>query len=492
MPKFPERQSSLIKKAEDTEADTAEQSAIKLRTQQQASNALAVTDQPSANGTPPVSHLGLVKVPSMTNTALNLLLPNLSIIWVRFVGIAPNAEDALALAPVEEQTATVQVLLLSNFGNIAERFHALILKDSGILYEDPYIQIGIKAEWRAHHGRLVLFLGNKNTAPLVSVQALILPPSHLRIELSLVPDTIPPRAQRCGFLTSHIILGHSWSMLNFDFPAILNKSFFLLYQYLRRVFSAVEITIWATTDSRSGIGVRPVSFGNGRLVQQFTLDGLSGFTAFSPTVRAMLCLVRIETDQADRTQLRMTVASGDPTLTFELKEFIKEQLVNILQLSCSTTSSSPTSANLSTSTSIRPRGAACCCRTSNLLLQTPLHSKVNNDGGSIYHMFHNKDQGMVLYVNTSYKELQQADTVLIAGSCLTQDSCSAFLSRNIDDVSAAALLKVVDESPPSMSQDHQMQHPVQQELAFLLYEELCFLKKEWITQKKISDQSHSL
>lgn len=27
--------------------------------------------------------------------------------------------------------------------------------------------------------------------------------------------------------------------------------------------------------------------------------------------------VRIETDPADRTQLRMTVASGDPTVTFE-------------------------------------------------------------------------------------------------------------------------------------------------------------------------------
>jgi hypothetical protein len=27
--------------------------------------------------------------------------------------------------------------------------------------------------------------------------------------------------------------------------------------------------------------------------------------------------IRIETDPADRTQLRMTVASGDPTLTFE-------------------------------------------------------------------------------------------------------------------------------------------------------------------------------
>lgn len=62
-----ETQSSLIKKAEDTEADTAEQSAIKLRAQQQTSNALTVTDQPTANGIPPEAQLGPVKMPSMSN-----------------------------------------------------------------------------------------------------------------------------------------------------------------------------------------------------------------------------------------------------------------------------------------------------------------------------------------------------------------------------------------------------------------------------------------
>jgi hypothetical protein len=64
-----------------------------------------------------------------------------------------------------------------------------------MFYLYVYVQIGIKAEWRAHQGHLVLFLGNKNTAPLISVHALILPPIHLKMELSLVPDTIPPRAQ---------------------------------------------------------------------------------------------------------------------------------------------------------------------------------------------------------------------------------------------------------------------------------------------------------
>lgn len=73
-----------------------------------------------------------------------------------------------------------------------------------------HVQIGIKAEWRAHQGHLVLFLGNKNTSPLISVHALILPPVHLKMELSLVPDTIPPRAQvrincYCYLLLSNIV-----------------------------------------------------------------------------------------------------------------------------------------------------------------------------------------------------------------------------------------------------------------------------------------------
>jgi AP-2 complex subunit alpha len=57
----------LLKKAEDAEVDTAEQSAIKLRSQQQTSSALVIADQPSANGSAPAAnHLTLVKMPSQT------------------------------------------------------------------------------------------------------------------------------------------------------------------------------------------------------------------------------------------------------------------------------------------------------------------------------------------------------------------------------------------------------------------------------------------
>ncbi|PIN00985.1 Vesicle coat complex AP-2, alpha subunit [Handroanthus impetiginosus] len=392
MPKFPERQSSLLRKAEDAEADTAEQSAIKLRAQQQTSSALVLTDQRPANGSPSVSQLGPVKVPNMSNVnqspaeqelthangALTVVDPQppstsspdllgdlLGPLAIEGpAGTAPQSDprvasgleggangEALAIAPIEEQNNTVQPI-----GDIAERFHALCLKDSGVLYEDPYIQIGIKADWRAHHGRVVLFLGNKNTAPLISVQALILPPAHLKMELSLVPETIPPRAQvQCPLEVINLQPSRDLAVLDFSYkfgthvvnvklrlPAVLNK-------FLQPISVSAE-EFFPQWRSLSGPplklqevvrGVRPMPLAEManlfNSLQLMVCPGLdpntnnlvASTTFYSERTRAMLCLIRIETDPADRTQLRMTIASGDPTLTFELKEFIKEHLISI-------------------------------------------------------------------------------------------------------------------------------------------------------------------
>lgn len=390
MPKFPERQSALIRKAEDTEVDTAEQSAIKLRAQQQSqtSNALVVTDQSHANGTPVVGQLSLVKIPSMSNVddisadprlsqengtlskvdsqppsadLLSDLLGPLAIEGPPSINVHPQPSsdsglegtvvEATAIVPAGEPANSVQPI-----GNIAERFHALCVKDSGVLYEDPYIQIGIKAEWRAHQGHLVLFLGNKNTSPLLSVQALILPPAHLKMELSLVPDTIPPRAQvQCPLEVINLHPSRDVAVLDFSYmfgnnmvnvklrlPAVLNK-------FLQPITISAEefFPQWRSLPGpplklqEVVRGVRPLPLLEmANLFNSFHLTVCPGLdpnpnnlvastTFYSESTRAMLCLVRIETDPADRTQLRMTVASGDPALTFELKEFIKDQLVSI-------------------------------------------------------------------------------------------------------------------------------------------------------------------
>ncbi|XP_071721860.1 AP-2 complex subunit alpha-2-like [Rutidosis leptorrhynchoides] len=385
MPKFPERESSLLKKAEDSEADTAEQSAIKLRAQQQTSNALVVSDQRPANGTSPVSHLSLVKIPSMSTNVDNIStdegltqsngaltrvdpqppsadligdllaiegppVPSEQTVTPGLDGVTDIADGA-AIVPVGEQTRVVQPI-----GNVSERFDALCLKDSGVLYEDPYIQIGIKAEWRAHHGRLVLFLGNKNTSPLVSVQALILPPSHLKIELSLVPETIPPRAQvQCPLEIVNLRPSRDVAVLDFSYkfgtdavnaklrlPAVLNKFLQPLQLPAEEFFPQWRSLSGPPLKLQEVVrGVKPLPLQElANLLNSFRVMVCPGLdpnpnnlvastTFYSESTRAMLCLARIETDPADRTQLRMTIASGDPTLTFELKEYIKEQIVNI-------------------------------------------------------------------------------------------------------------------------------------------------------------------
>lgn len=389
MPKFPERQSALLKKAEDTEVDTAEQSAIKLRAQQQTSNALVVTDQRPTNGSLPVNNINLVKMPSKnmeTRSDQEITKENGAIVLadqdsapepspdllgdllgpLAIEGSSPSAEQnpaagmessptdaigALALATVGEESNSVQPI-----GNIAERFNALCLKDSGILYEDPYIQIGVKAEWRAHYGRLVLFLGNKNTSPLVSVEADILPPAHLRWELALMPDTIPPRAQvQCPLEVVNLRASRDVAILDFSYrfgtaavsaklrlPAVLNKFLQPLTVSAEEFFPQWKSIPGPPLKLQEVVrGVKPLSLPE--MANLFTslrvgitpgLDtnpnNLVGSTTFhSETTHAVLCLIRVETDPADRTQLRLTIASKDPTLTFELKELIKEHLIDI-------------------------------------------------------------------------------------------------------------------------------------------------------------------
>ncbi|KAG2555318.1 hypothetical protein PVAP13_9KG560600 [Panicum virgatum] len=417
MPKFPERESALLKKAEDAEVDTAEQSAIKLRSQQQTSSALVVADHPSANGSAPAAnHLTLVKMPRQTvsdvqessatyeeapnppveapkengpvevesnatniteiNNEIKVEPPSTSrstspadlladLLGPLAIEAPPAVEqhpaqglDAnqspvgdLALATLEDQSNSVQPIV-----NVEEKFHILCTKDSGVLYEDPHIQIGLKAEWRAHHGRLVLFLGNKNTSPLMSVRALILPPSHLKMELSSVPDTIPPRAQvQVPLEVANLRASRDVAVLDFSYtfgtalvdaklrlPVVLNKflqPITLTPDEFFPQWKALSVHSLKVQEVVKGVKPMPLPemanlFMSLHLAVAPGLDNnpnnmVACTTFFSEATLAMLCLIRVETDPQDRTQLRLTVASGDQYLTFELKEFIKEHLIDI-------------------------------------------------------------------------------------------------------------------------------------------------------------------
>ncbi|GJX75312.1 AP-2 complex subunit alpha-1-like protein, partial [Tanacetum coccineum] len=71
---------------------------------------------------------------------VNDALPTADMIWDLLISLAIE-DDALALKLVENQESTVKPI-----GDIADIFQTLCVKDSKVLYEDPYVQIGIKAE----------------------------------------------------------------------------------------------------------------------------------------------------------------------------------------------------------------------------------------------------------------------------------------------------------------------------------------------------------
>lgn len=257
----------------------------------------------------------------------------------------------LALATLDDQSNSVQPIV-----NVEEKFHVLCTKDSGVLYEDTNIQIGLKAEWRAHHGRLILFLGNKNTSPIVSMRALILPPSHFKVELSSVPDTIPPRAQvQIPVEVTNLRASRDVAVLDFSYKhgtVLVNTKLRLpvvLHKFLQPITLSPEefFPQWKAWNVQPlklqevVKGVKPLPLPEmANLFLSLHLAVTPGLdtnpnnmvacgTFFSEATHTMLCLVRVETDPQDRTQLRLTVASGDQNLTFELKEYIKEHLIDL-------------------------------------------------------------------------------------------------------------------------------------------------------------------
>ncbi len=82
--------------------------------------------------------------------------------------------------------------------NIDKWLERLSYANEGVLYEDKQVQIGIKAEYHGHLGRIALFIGNKISTPFTSVSAKIenTTPDALDVKFHDLPvDRIEPLAQ---------------------------------------------------------------------------------------------------------------------------------------------------------------------------------------------------------------------------------------------------------------------------------------------------------
>ena len=68
-------------------------------------------------------------------------------------------DDPFGIAPAQQQQQRKR--FLEPTVNVEECVRKLLAQDSGVLYEDAELQIGIKSKWQGSRGRLALYLGNK-------------------------------------------------------------------------------------------------------------------------------------------------------------------------------------------------------------------------------------------------------------------------------------------------------------------------------------------
>lgn len=101
---------------------------------------------------------------------------------------APAAVDPLSV-PVTKRIA------VEDPAKLEANLQALTIKPAAVLYEDQYVQVGVKHAYKAGEARIGLFIGNKTSVPLVAVKVRVPEVAYVKATVGDVPASIQPRAQ---------------------------------------------------------------------------------------------------------------------------------------------------------------------------------------------------------------------------------------------------------------------------------------------------------
>jgi AP-2 complex subunit alpha len=119
----------------------------------------------------------------------------------RGYGASPAAPPRGA-GPVDPMAGVPPSSILPSV-DLGECLKKLRAAENGLLYEDPYVQIGAKSRWLGNRGRVVLYLGNKHSADLKDVSVALVSSAlptdaeghGLASRLEPVPISLGPKKQ---------------------------------------------------------------------------------------------------------------------------------------------------------------------------------------------------------------------------------------------------------------------------------------------------------
>nr|POF04090.1 ap-2 complex subunit alpha [Quercus suber] len=182
MPPFPERASALLSRLDKKQGAHGDKRTWSVA----GKDGLPGLDRSTTlkrNFAGPVSHANGTSMtgPNGGQTSTSTKTPIDELAGLDLTTSAPNLASASHLSPDWEPG-----------------YNKLLLNAEGVLYEDVQIQVGVRSEYRAEVGCLILYFSNKSSAPIQSFTTTLDNPSSetLKIDTKSLPDTtVQPGAQ---------------------------------------------------------------------------------------------------------------------------------------------------------------------------------------------------------------------------------------------------------------------------------------------------------
>ena len=255
-------------------------------------------------------------------------------------GSSAPPQSSFAVQPVQETSALLRKLYFT---------------DSGVLYEDPYLQIGVRCEFAESQSRIALFLGNKHDHALYSLR--LEPragPGVALGDLSGVPPILAPHQQIQLLLSASCLASFALqpqSLLEVTYslsasqqvavtlqlpliptkflvpaPAVENAAFYQAWQALTPPHNKLESVVMAGPDlAARGLAGWQSVFETVRLhikpgVDPNPLNIFAASLLRTSSGGAALCIVRLESSARNPAQFRLTVASADATLAAAVRD----------------------------------------------------------------------------------------------------------------------------------------------------------------------------
>ena len=259
-----------------------------------------------------------------------------------------GVDDPFGVVPAQQQQ---RKRFLEPTVNVEECVRKLVSQDSGVLYEDTELQIGIKSKWQGSRGRLALYLGNK-TEKNIQFSLSVDDIPEVKTQLAPLPQDIGPKMQvQCQMQCACYVVFVNAPKLRVTFdgrdippielPIHVAKFYSVAQQTQPQDFFAKWHQMSAIAQKQKVIDVNAQCAGlstvcnvlkNARWTIHERLDpnpanAVFGARFFSEQNGELPLSLRLESDATNSSRFRVTVVSVDSNLSNAAMRIVERALV---------------------------------------------------------------------------------------------------------------------------------------------------------------------